>query len=56
MRKIILLLFLVNSCSNQTINTSFNDKINIHENLNFNQFKEKILNYAKNNNFPDIKN
>ena len=56
MKKIILLFILVSSCTNQTVSKVFDEKIDIYENLSFEQFKLKVLNYAKNSNFPDIKN
>ena len=56
MKMLILLFFLLIGCSNTVEKKTNLDKINIYENLSFEEFKSKITNYAKNSNFPNIKN
>tara|TARA_B100001123_G_C14623843_1_gene754911 strand:- start:329 stop:499 length:171 start_codon:yes stop_codon:yes gene_type:complete len=56
MKKFILFFFIVASCSQPVVKKTSVKKINIYENLPFDEFKSRIINYAKNSDFPDIKN
>ena len=59
---IIFLIFLfINNCSNQKISSFLKKKnddmvekpnLNIGKNISFEDFKNKIINYGKNNSFP----
>ena len=55
MKKIILLFFIIVSCSGVKDKKTTNETINIYDNLSFNEFKSKIINYAKNNDYPNLK-
>ena len=55
MKKFFLIFFLLTSCSN--LNSEINkmvEDIDIYENLTFDEFKIKIINYAKQSEYPDI--
>ena len=56
MKKLILLFFIVTSCSLPVVKKTSVKKINIYENLAFDEFKSIILNYSKKSDYPDIKN
>ena len=56
MKKLILLFFIVSSCSQPLAKKTSLKKINIYENLTFDEFKSIILNYSKKSDYPDIKN
>tara|TARA_Y100000294_G_C8371440_1_gene262908 strand:- start:47 stop:217 length:171 start_codon:yes stop_codon:yes gene_type:complete len=56
MRKIILLFLFIHSCSNSNINKVMVDDIDLYKDLSFKEFKVKIINYAKNSDYPNIKN
>ena len=49
---IIFFLFLVFSCTGNK-DTKV-EKINFNENITFDEFKIKIINYGKNSDFPNI--
>ncbi len=61
---IIFLTFLfINNCSNQDFGSFLNKKNNdmvekpnldIEKNISFEDFKNKIINYGKNNSFPSL--
>ena len=50
MKKFFLFFFLF-SCSNENLNDT---TIKYNENLSFKQFKKFLINYANNNDYPDI--
>tara|TARA_Y100000590_G_scaffold340366_1_gene388169 strand:- start:2285 stop:2455 length:171 start_codon:yes stop_codon:yes gene_type:complete len=56
MKLLILLFLIVASCSLPLEKKTSIKKINIYENLSFDEFKSRIINYSKNSDFPDIKN
>ena len=56
MKKLILLFFIVTSCSQPLAKKTSLKKINIYENLSLDEFKSRMINYAKKSDFPDIKN
>jgi len=55
MKKIILFFLLLNSCSNMSVqrNNTIED-IDLDKNLSFVEFKNKIIKYAQQSNYPDI--
>ena len=53
---IFLALILFSSCSTNSSNTNFVDKLNFDEELDINQFILKLKSYSKNNSYPDIDN
>tara|TARA_Y100000590_G_scaffold430706_1_gene544607 strand:+ start:870 stop:1040 length:171 start_codon:yes stop_codon:yes gene_type:complete len=55
MKKLILLFFIVAACSNSPEKKSSLEEINIYDNLSFDEFKSKFIDYVKNTNYPDIK-
>ena len=55
MKKFFLLFFVVTACSTAPLKNNTTKKLNIYDNLSFNEFKSKIINYAKNSNFPNLK-
>ena len=65
MRILIILLFFLflNNCSNQNFGSFLKKKnddmvekpnLNIGKNISFEDFKNKIINYGKNNSFPSL--
>ena len=54
MKKLVLLLLVI-GCSGMQNKKTVTEKFNIYENLSFNEFKLKIINYSKNSDFPNIK-
>ena len=55
MKKILLIsLIYLNSCSSNTI--SYNDDIMFNEDLTFDEFKNKLNEYAKIKSYPNIDN
>ena len=55
MKKIIICVFLLNSCSNMSAEKNhLIDVIDLSENLSFIEFKNKIIKYAQQSNYPDI--
>ena len=65
MRVLIILLFFLflNNCSNQKIDSFLKKKnddivqkpnLDIDKNISFEDFKNKIINYGKNSNFPSL--
>jgi len=55
MKKIIIFFFLLNSCANMSVkkNNIIKD-IDLNENLSFTEFKNKIIKYAQQSDYPDI--
>ncbi len=61
---VILLIFLfINNCSNQNLSSFLKKKnddmvekpnLDIDKNISFEDFKNKIINYGKNSNFPSL--
>ena len=60
---VILLIFLfINNCSNQNFGSFLKKKndmvekpnLDIDKNISFEDFKNKIINYGKNSNFPSL--
>ena len=65
MRILIILLFFLflNNCSNQNFGSFLKKKnddmvekpnLDIDKNISFEDFKNKIINYGKNNNYPSL--
>tara|TARA_Y100001970_G_C13904720_1_gene685477 strand:+ start:493 stop:663 length:171 start_codon:yes stop_codon:yes gene_type:complete len=55
MKKLFFVLIILTSCTSSNINKKdINNDINIYSDLTFEQFKNKILYYAKESKFPDI--
>ena len=55
MKKIIMSFFLLVSCSNMSVErNNIIDDIDLNENLSFVEFKNKIIKYAQQSNYPDI--
>ena len=53
---IFLALILFSSCSTNSPNTNFVDKLNFDEEFDTNQFISKLKSYSKNNSYPNIDN
>jgi len=53
---IFLALILFSSCSTNSPNTNFVDKLNFDEEFDTNQFILKLKSYSKNNTYPSIDN
>ena len=53
---IFLALILFSSCSTNSSNTNFVDKLNFDEEFDTNQFISKLKSYSKNNSYPNIDN
>ena len=53
---IFLALILFSSCSTNSPNTNFVDKLNFDEEFDTNQFILKLESYSKNNPYPNIDN
>jgi len=55
MKKIIMFFLLLNSCSNMSVeqNNIIKD-IDLDKNLSFLEFKNKIIQYANESDYPDI--
>ena len=60
---IFLTLLFINNCSNQNFGSFLkkknddiveNPNLDIDKNISFEDFKNKIINYGKNNNFPSL--
>ena len=60
---ILLIFLLINGCSNQNLSSVFKKNNNeksempifgIDDNLSFQEFKNKIINYGKNSSFPSL--
>jgi len=56
MKKIIFILLLLSSCVNSNNNKVMLNDIDFDKNLSFEQFKNKVIEYGKNSDFPDLKN
>ena len=56
MRKFFLLFFVVVACTTVPEKETSTKKFNIYDNLSFDEFKSKLTNYAKNNDYPNLKN
>ena len=55
MKIILLLLIILTSCSNiNSQNNNIIDDIDIDRDLSFNEFKNIIIKYAEQSNYPDI--
>ncbi len=56
MRIFIILLFLLTSCmSNKKVDTSSFNENNLYD-LSIDEYKEMLINYNKNKDFPNIEN
>ena len=53
---IFLGLILFSSCSTNSSNTNFVDKLNFVDEFDTNQFILKLNSYSKNNSYPNIDN
>ena len=53
---IFLTLILLSSCSTNSSNANFVDKLNFDEEFDTNQFILKLKSYSKNNSYPNIDN
>ena len=53
---IFLALILLSSCSANSSNSDFVDKLNFDEEFDTNQFILKLKSYSKNNSYPNIDN
>jgi hypothetical protein len=54
MKKLLILFFLV-SCTSPNTNISTKNKVlNFNDNLNFDEFKQLLIQYAKTNPYPNI--
>ena len=56
MKKIILIFIFLFSCSNSNINNSMVDDIDFDKEISFEEFKNKIIHYSKNSDYPNINN
>ena len=57
MKKILIIFFLLSSCSLNEINEESNlPNLNFSENLTIEEFKLKLEQYANNSNYPNIDN
>ena len=56
MRILFIFLFFLSSCTSNIVENvdTFNDN-NLYD-LNINEYKEMLINYNKNKNFPNIEN
>tara|TARA_B100000767_G_scaffold239340_1_gene234539 strand:+ start:391 stop:561 length:171 start_codon:yes stop_codon:yes gene_type:complete len=54
MKKLLLLLFLFSCSSIDLTKKSEISDINFYDNLSFEDFKKKLIQYAKTNPYPDI--
>ena len=56
MRILLILLFLLTSCmSNKKVDTSSFNENNLYD-LSIDEYKEMLINYNKNKDFPNIEN
>ena len=54
MKKFLLTILLLTSCANiNTDSVKMIEDINIYENLTFDEFKNKIMLYVKESNYPN---
>jgi len=53
---IFLALILLSSCSANSSNSDFVDKLNFDEEFDTNQFILKLKSYSENNSYPNIDN
>ena len=57
MKKLLIIFFLLSSCSLNEINEESNlPNLNFSENLTIEEFKIKLEQYANNSNYPNIDN
>tara|TARA_B100000767_G_scaffold189811_1_gene177126 strand:+ start:128 stop:301 length:174 start_codon:yes stop_codon:yes gene_type:complete len=54
MKKLLLLLFLFSCTSINLSKKNETSAINFNDNLSFDDFKKKLIQYAKTNPYPDI--
>jgi len=55
MRKLIIFIFLLYSCSSSNIENSFDEKkIDFYKNYSFSEYKKIIENYNKQSSYPNI--
>ena len=53
---IFLFLFILSSCSSNKFKENINNNISFGDNMNFEQFKSKVKEYAKQSSYPNIDN
>ena len=55
MKKFLIIILLLTSCADlKSDSLKMIEDIDIYENLTFDEFKIKIINYVKESNYPDI--
>ena len=54
MKKLLLLFFLLSCTSNDLTKETDIPAINFNDNLSFENFKKKLIQYAETNPYPDI--
>ena len=54
MKKLLILFFLVSCVPHNSNVTSSNNKLNFHDNLDFDDFNKLLIEYAKTSPYPNI--
>ena len=57
MKKVcFLIIFFISACSSSEIKTDLDNDLNFSKNMNFEQFRLKVINYANQSSYPNIDN
>ena len=57
MKKVyFLIIFFISACSSSEIKTDLDNDLNFSKNMNFEQFRLNVINYANQSPYPNIDN